>query len=255
MTEAELRSVFKFPKKYDVFYIKNVNMPNPCKIEDGDFVVLPNGFRVLLHRNAGDEPYLTVVGFARDINDLVIPGKMYGVAVKGVSFDELPNFSDGSFYGESDEDYFVSCNSITLCEGIKFIGRRCFAQDEFKFVKSVKLPSTLRRIENDAFKGCRYLTDVEIPLNASIYIKDRAFSGCNLETLKLPKGTKYVGKECFAYNTNLESIDIMCGMNSFMGTAPFKGCKSVSEVSVSESVEDNVNALFKDSECLITVNK
>ena len=56
---------------------------------------------------------------------------------------------------------FASCKSlrnISLPEGVEFIGQRCFNESG---IESIRLPSTLRAVEQYTFQLCKNLKRVE----------------------------------------------------------------------------------------------
>ena len=79
-------------------------------------------------------------------------------------------------------------------------------------LESVRLPSTLKRIEYRTFMGCR-----------------------NLKTVELPDGLEYIGEECF-YKSWLESIRIPPALKT-IETRTFYDCKNLSRVEFSEGLE------------------
>lgn len=104
---------------------------------------------------------------------------------------------------------FCNCHrlkSIALNEGLELlgpsgvaIGRECeggaFAATA---ITSVRLPSTLKRLEAGTFRFCKRLAHVEIPSGVE-YIGDRCFEQCGIMQITLPGTLKRVGKDLFAY--------------------------------------------------------
>lgn len=74
---------------------------------------------------------------------------------------------------------------------------------------SVTIPSSVKSIGSDAFRGCTTLTSVTIP-NGVTTISDNAFSGCeNLTSVTIPSSVQSIGSAAFNYCSNLVSITVM----------------------------------------------
>ena len=94
--------------------------------------------------------------------------------------------------------------SVALNEGLERLGPAetvmgiesaglCFAESA---VRSVRLPSTLRRLEVGTFKGCRCLRRVEVPEGVEC-LGERCFAGSRVEEVSLPGTLRAVGEGAF----------------------------------------------------------
>ena len=83
------------------------------------------------------------------------------------------------------------------------------------------LPSTLRRIEYDAFKSCR-----------------------NLENIALPKGLEYIGGMCFS-DTSITGITLP-GALKRIGEYVFADCDSLRTVRVEEGCGADLEKLLEN---------
>ena len=92
-------------------------------------------------------------------------------------------------------------------EGVTEIGYGAFAS--FGSLTEISLPSTLRRIGNEAF------------------------SGCSLAHIPLPEGLASIGEHCFAWADKLQAIRLPASLTE-IGYAPFLGCKSLTEITVED---------------------
>lgn len=95
-------------------------------------------------------------------------------------------YYDGEdFVGEAiPDDTFYGCsslNSISLTEGLKYIG-------------------------NDAFNGCSSLTELAIPNSVQV-IGSRAFYNCGITELRLPSSLVLLGKAAFSH-CKMEEVDL-----------------------------------------------
>lgn len=156
----------------------------------------------------------------RDKN-VVIPKEIDGVAVEHIG--------DGAFDGNS---FSIS---VTIPEGIKTIGERAFADT---ILKEISLPSSLSKIEKDAFKENSKLTKVIISDNVR-EIPENAFADCYvLKELKLPEKLEKINKGAFKNCKALEKISIP-GQVREINESAFKGCKKLTSIVV-EKEENSI---------------
>lgn len=133
---------------------------------------------------------------------------------------------------------------------------------------SIKLPSSLIKIKDDAFNsmdtlkslvidggapnlnelgersfsGCSNIEELDLSNSKLTSIPEGAFAYCkNLKTIKLPSTITSIGDEAF-YNcqslTNIEGLD-KCNLKS-IGSAAFSNCKSLENLDFSQSTFTNV---------------
>lgn len=75
-------------------------------------------------------------------------------------------------------------------------------------IKSVKLPSSLLRIEDSAFSGLSCLGSISFPETLQT-IADDAFSDCySLKEVTIPESVNYIGAQAFANCSKLASVTI-----------------------------------------------
>lgn len=141
---------------------------------------------------------------------------------------------------------------ITVPDGIKVIGRECFAVTD---VEEIVLPEGIEVIDTEAFAYCKKLRKINFPKTLNV-IECGAFRACfSLETVILPKkmkelnnwafhntGIKYltlpeevslgIGVEVFA-GTNIETIDIPKDFT--LGKAMFEKCWDLRSVNLKGS--------------------
>lgn len=107
---------------------------------------------------------------------------------------------------------------VVIPEGVTEIGEGAF---ECSYMPSVRLPSTLRKIEKQAFMYAHNLTKITLPDGLET-IGDEAFSGCHpRNAVVLPASIKSIGKKAFdrdgAIYGNLNEIPVGA---YFLGDAP-----------------------------------
>ena len=107
---------------------------------------------------------------------------------------------------------------VVIPEGVTEIGESAFS---CSYMPSVRLPSTLKKIEKQAFMYAHNLTKITLPDGLET-IGDEAFSGCHpRNAVVLPASIKSIGKKAFdrdgAIYGNLNEIPVG---TYFLGDAP-----------------------------------
>ena len=179
------------------------------------------------------------------------------------------------YFASDTNDYFIlvkgtneNITSLKVPEGVEIIANSAFSG--FQSLKTVSLPSTLKRIEIGAFEGCFALVSINIP-NGTEYIGHCAFSSCKaLTELKYPDSVKVIGieamrdctslhtvtlsktltniEECMFFNcSSLQKITLHEGITKIGGEA-FCGCISLTELSIPNSVTE-LEASALNSNC------
>ena len=161
------------------------------------------------------------------------------------------------------EGTFRGCpnlTKITIGEGLKYIGYNAFSNSP---VKEANLPSTLRDISSNAFRGssyCPFINDIQ-PENHIRYIgkvayqcvdrdleeytikdgtvtlADNLFENWlgNATTFHIPASVEQIGNRAFAY-TQIKALPEMLGLKRIGGEA-FYGCKNLKKLTIPETVE------------------
>ena len=124
-----------------------------CKL---DTVILPEGFYYI-----GQEAFKS----CPVIKELYIPDSIEYVDVKAFSTTVMTKHNDAYYVGNFKNPYLVfvglrngNADDVKIEKGTKVIARSAF-QLNFK-VKTVSMPDTVQIINDHAFDGCRYLTDI-----------------------------------------------------------------------------------------------
>lgn len=122
--------------------------------------------------------------------------------VKGEACKQEPVFT-------TDNDTLVKCalngqKTVTIPEGIKTVGRKCFAGTN---VEEVVLPEGIKTIDSDAFNFCTKLKKINFPETLKV-IDHGAFNGCfSLETVILPKVMKEINN-CAFYAAGVKHLTL-----------------------------------------------
>lgn len=159
---------------------------------------------------------------------------------------------------------FSNCpnlTKITIGEGLKYIGYNAFSNSP---VKEANLPSTLRDISSNAFRGyssyCPFINDIQ-PENhiryvgkvaylcvdknleeytikeGTVTLADNLFENWlgNATTFHIPASVEQIGNRAFAY-TQIKALPEMLGLKRIGGEA-FYGCKNIKKLTIPETVE------------------
>lgn len=159
---------------------------------------------------------------------------------------------------------FSNCpnlTKITIGEGLKYIGYNAFSNSP---VKEANLPSTLRDISSNAFRGyssyCPFINDIQ-PENhiryvgkvaylcvdknleeytikeGTVTLADNLFENWlgNATTFHIPASVEQIGNRAFAY-TQIKALPEMPGVKRIGGEA-FYGCKNLKKLTIPETVE------------------
>lgn len=110
--------------------------------------------------------------------------------------------------------------TITIPEGIKVIGRKCFAETN---IEEIILPEGIKVIDAEAFAYCKKLRKINFPETLNI-IGCGAFRACfSLETVTLPKKMEELNSYAFyaasiKHLTLPEKVSLETGVKVFTGT-------------------------------------
>lgn len=103
-------------------------------------------------------------------------------------------------------------------------------------LRSVSIPSTVKKIGKTAFAYCDKLTDIVIPGSVE-QIGDHAFVGCHsLRRIVIPGNVKKIGNFSFWNCTGLREAVILDGVK-VIGQVAFRGCTALRTVDIPDSVE------------------
>lgn len=111
------------------------------------------------------------------------------------------------------------------------------------YLKSVTLPSTLKRIGSGAFASANKLTSIVLPEGLE-EIGRNAFNGCTgIESLNLPSTLRVIGDCAFQKMDKLTTIVLPDALES-IGSYAFDGCKISGEVTIPANVKQLGKSIF-----------
>ena len=152
----------------------------------------------------------------------------------------ITEIGDGAFY---------SCDSlisIKLPDLVTSIGSEAFKYCDT--LSSVNIPSKVKIINGDAFEYCRKLQNITIPASVDT-IGGWAFANSGLKNVTIEDGDtplklwEYAGYGIF-HNNPLETVYL--GRNYICGSRPFKGYKTIKQVSIGSPVEKLQSGEFEN---------
>ena len=161
-------------------------------------------------------------------------------------------YKKNSFEFEYDGNTLVKYHghesNVVIPERVTVIGREAFCKCEF--IKTVKFPSSLQKIEGRAFASCSSLQGPLLLPESLVQIGRGAFYSCSsLSAVKFPTGLKYIGQAAFCECSALKgTISIPKSVIS-IGNNAFFGCDSIQldRMPNDEKETDEVEKLFQQT--------
>ncbi len=193
-----------------------------------------------------DGAYYTVTGIGScKENNIFIPEKYNGLPVKAI--------------GDYAFAYCSSVTSITIPEGVTYIGKESFS---YCSITSIQLPESLTTIGMRAFLCCS-IESITVPagvtsmgIGAFVYcpslkdatayssLSEHAFDGCTeLESVTLGNNVTYISNNAFYKCAALKSITIPDSVSS-IGASAFDGCTSLASVTIGNKVSSIGDSAF-----------
>lgn len=180
---------------------------------------------------------------------------------------EIPDYTFSGDALTKDTPWAIFSPDITAVEvenGITRIGDKAFYRLENAV--SIKLPTTLKSIGDNAFQKCG-VTELTLPEGVSevcnqalrncikltaLYlpgtlesVPNNLCGGCtSLKTVKLSEGTKIIGDSAFSFCTELENVEFPMSLVEIKATA-FNNCTSISSVSLGNNLNIIGGAAFQ----------
>ncbi len=170
-----------------------------CRGLSGGHLHLPNDLEVL-----GSGAFYNLGSM---VGDLVIPPKITklgGATFESTSFTGSLDLSNVQEIGGSDFDGSGFSGELILPEGILEIPSRCFF---FCGFSAISFPSTIKRIEENAYFGNYSVIEPLVLPEGVIFIGDFAFGDCrSIPSLEFPSTLQSIGSCAFSDAFNVSSI-------------------------------------------------
>ena len=188
----------------------------------------------------------------------VLANSLVGVAQNafdGCSAFEYEIYNGGKYIGNFLMGVVEGATSLEVKEGCTAIPTAILENNET--VKRVVLPSSIKTINNDAFKNSAI---EEIVMSGTeVYLGYNAFEGCaSLRTVVMPESTRFIGSSCFRKCVSLESIDLSGLYNDepdvvALDSSAFAGCTMLSTVIMSDKINAIESACFMNCSSLVEI--
>lgn len=161
-----------------------------------------------------------------------VSANAYDFEIDGVYYD-ITSFTELTVAASSLNSEFVG--DLIIPSTVTFNGKTLnVTKIESQFAKghekitSLYIPVGITSIGEAAFAECKFLESVS--LNGVSEISDSAFAYCScLKSVMLNEGLTSIGTCAFAYDENIETIDIPASV-ACLGGGLFKGCVSLKNV-------------------------
>ncbi len=131
---------------------------------------------------------------------------------------------------------FLGCAQlaeINFPDGLLTIGEEAFNNCG---LKELKLPNTVKTIDNMAFANNEQLTSVEIP-SSVVTFGEMAFYGCTgLTSVTIPGNIKTISKSAFSYCNGLVEVTISEGVE-IIDESAFENCSNLTTVTLPKSLK------------------
>lgn len=176
-------------------------------------------------------PPLASQGFAYEVNE---DGKTCTITGRGSCTDRILKFP-----------------SVIDGYRVTSIGEKAFYYDSGK-VSSIVIPEGIEYIEEDAFGGCFFLSDVQLPASL-LSIGDFAFDSCaDLVSIELPENLESLGAGAFDACYGLETVNIPKGITQ-IGDCTFRECRALTEIVLHDGITSIGHSAFYDCSSLKSI--
>lgn len=137
----------------------------------------------------------------------------------------------------------ANLSSVTIPDGITAIGNAAFRKSS---VKTVILPSSVKRIGASAFEQCGELTNIILPFKLKS-IGDDAFNSCTaLETMCLPESVEKIGAGIFMDCRSLTKVVLPAAVTEIPMEA-FSGCTALKSIVLPGNLMTICSSAFENS--------
>ncbi len=244
---------------YKATYVSSINLPNSLK-RIGDYafygcamrfaegetpeemftLVIPEGTEYIgrsAFYNCATFLNLTVPGSVKYIGDYAFRGCAVGYQLPLEETDENGN-------------PLLCIGSITLGEGIEYIGNYAFAKNPMS--GTLIIPNSVKYLGEYAFSNCSFMTELKLGTGLE-KIPAYAFSKCSaLSSLTVPSNVKHIEK--FAFRGCEAIIDlVLCEGLEQVDTYAFYGCKGVRKLQLPSTLHTVGDYAFRGMEKLTAV--
>ena len=142
----------------------------------------------------------------------------------------LEKYNKGEARTEDQQQFIDSALNVTIPEGVQAIKDGLFVEKEKDQKEKTLTIYGLDSIEENDFKGAKYLTNVISYSNTLSSIANNAFEGCEkLAAVQINGNTQSIGNYAFKDCELLKDVSLS-GSISSLGSIPFTGCEILDKV-------------------------
>lgn len=122
------------------------------------------------------------------------------------------------------------------------IGEKAFQNATFS---ELILPSSLKVILKDAFKGCKKLQHIDLPEGIE-YLGNSCFFEAGLKSIWIPDFVKVIPSRCFYDCKDMESV-VFGNKIKELGYGAFDGCQKLKQINLPETVQEISRSCFENT--------
>lgn len=126
--------------------------------------------------------------------------------------------------------------TVVIPEGVTGIRKSAFSMSK---ISKVILPDSMVSLQNEAFYGCEYLTEIDFGHGIEHIGGDgnqHVFSGCSMKKLVFPPQVKEIGINAFFSCGELKEVIFNEGLETIQRGA-FRGCPRLTEIHLPASIK------------------
>lgn len=163
------------------------------------------------------------------LKDVVVPN---AIEKDGIEY-EVIQIGNGNKVAEFEGE-------ITISEGITTVGQNAFYF--CRGIKKVNLPTSLKQINWQAFRGTTNLKSISLPKGLEV-LQERAFNASGITSIVIPGSVKTVGALAF-FQSYIEKATIEDGVE-ILDSAAFRLC-GLKEITIPGSVKEIKDSCFSE---------
>ena len=198
-----------FSSQFGILFDKYKTEIVHCPLSIEEDITIPNTVTSIKDETFKDRSLLKLVVFA---NDDVNLGKD---VFSGCTSLALNEYGGCLYLGTAENPYVylvkikdLTLKEVTISPRCKYILNGAF--ENASLLEKVTIPSSIKRIDDSAFKECRSLVSVEFENNSSLLkLGNEAFMNCTeVKSIEIPTNVQSIGKASFKGCVKLESISL-----------------------------------------------
>lgn len=188
-----------------------------------------DGYYFTVEFDTGDHTFKLsgVSGYLVEAPRVVIPSQ---ITYNGIVYD-IETVSSYTLSGKKNTNN-PNVKEIIISEGVTTIGNSSFRS--LKGVTSVKLPSTIKKIDSLAFAGDSSLSDISFPDGIET-IGGQALQGTAITKIRIPSSVTSFGGSMFYGCSKLTEVNFEIELDS-IASELFRGCSSLPAFEIPETV-------------------